>query len=129
VTSDSPLWRDRIRDEWLPRLGPRAAVLNASRRDVSERSAATALASAFGAGDSRPGAKVTSRDWCPLLIVVAPDGLATAYRLHRAFGDLRDGDGESLAILEARAFSRVGVEPPPPAKVTPASASASPGTG
>lgn len=93
VYSDSPHWQLFVEEQWLPRWGHRAVVLNWSdRREwLGNRSAEVALFRAFAG----------SRDFNPLGIVVPEQGPVTVVRFWRAFRDFKHGKDHSLRRAES----------------------------
>ena len=92
--SNSPNWKRYVEEEWLPRWGDRAVVLNWSERQNwrHERRPEIALFRAF-AGD---------REFNPLGIVVPHKGRsARVVRFWRAFREYKHGKDGSLRAAEA----------------------------
>lgn len=99
VTSESPLWKARIEQEWLPRMPSSFEVLNWSTRRKPSRLAtrlAWRLHSRF-AGQYR--------EYCPVVIVLRGNQYPAIFRFYRAFKESAQGRPEALAALESQLFA------------------------
>jgi len=95
VSSDSPLWRDHVREHILPRLARQAVILNWSERRRWRPSLARAAFFHFG-GD---------REYNPIGIVFKPFRRTRVFRFWRAFQDAKRGHLEGLQKLESEFFA------------------------
>ena len=92
VYSESPIWRDRIERELLPKLEGRAVVLNWSeRRHWLERLRLSSLVFRHFGG---------SREFNPLAVVFQPFRLARTFRFWRPYKDFKHGKAESVERME-----------------------------
>jgi hypothetical protein len=92
VYSDSPLWKEHLQAQLLPRLEPQAFVLNWSQRRQWPRGSLPVLAFAYFGGH---------REFNPLAVVFAPGRLPKVFRFWRPFQALKHGDAAPLARMEA----------------------------
>jgi hypothetical protein len=107
VYSDSPLWRDAIERDFLPRLGARAITLNWSERQRWRISLATLAFSYFGG----------SREFNPLGLVFQPFRRTRKFRFWKAFRALKADKPQALEILQHEFFA--AAELPPPTSAAP----------
>jgi hypothetical protein len=94
VYSNSPHWQRYVEENWLPKWGHRAVILNWSERSTWGRSAPAevALFRAFAG----------SREFNPLAIVIPPVGRDPhVVRFWRAFRDRKHGKDGLLQAAEA----------------------------
>jgi hypothetical protein len=98
IHSQSPIWKDRIQNEWLPRLGPRATTLDWSQRARWRRSIAVALFERFARVD---------RNFNPAVIVLRGLRQPYVFRFFRAFHEARHGRVSYLQRLEGDLFRTV----------------------
>jgi hypothetical protein len=91
VYSDSPVWREHVRERILPRLPANTVVLNWSERATWPRASVTVWAFRDYAG---------RLEFNPFGLVVPPFGRARRYRFWRPFRELKHGKPESLQALE-----------------------------
>jgi hypothetical protein len=95
VYSNSPTWQAYVEAEILPRLPPRAVVLNWSdRKNWPRFSLSTWLFDTFAG----------SREFNPIAIVFRPLAPPRRFRFWRAFRDYRHGRPQSLRQIEADLF-------------------------
>jgi hypothetical protein len=94
VSSDSPIWRDYIEREILPRLRGRAVILNWSQRKRWNYSLAVAAFGYFG-GD---------RAFNPLAVVFRPFRFAMAFRFFEPFQEFKHGKPEKVEKLKEQLF-------------------------
>ena len=99
VYSDSPLWRDAIERDFLPRLGGRAILLNWSERRRWRFSLAAIAFTYFGG----------SREFNPLGLVFRPLRRTRKFRFWKAFRDLKQGRPEALDALPRDFFEAAGL--------------------
>lgn len=101
VYSDSPIWKEHVESEVIPRLSERVVILNWSRRKRWRVSLATLLFQHFGG----------SKEFNPMAIVFRPFRTQTEFRFWRPFHDWKKGKTENLEVME-RSFlellSRIG---------------------
>jgi hypothetical protein len=97
--SDDTRWRQRIEQQWLPRIGRRSVVLDWKTRQ-----------------SFLPGAPIEShvfehwagsRDFDPIAIVIPAAGHVRTLRFRDAFIAHFRGDEQALALEEARLFALV----------------------
>jgi hypothetical protein len=98
VYSNSPIWKDHIEAEVLPRLPSTAAVLNWSQRSEWSRWSLSVWLFRFYAGN---------REYNPLAIVIRPWRGPMLFRFWRAFRDSKHGTIEPLRALEASFFQSI----------------------
>jgi hypothetical protein len=94
VSSDSPIWRDYVEREILPKLQGRAVILNWSQRKRWNRSLAVAAFRHFG-GD---------RAFNPLAVVFRPFRFARTFRFFEPFQEFKRGRPEKVESLKERLF-------------------------
>ncbi len=102
VYSDSPIWRDYIEERVLPHLGPRATVLNWSRRKQWRFSLSRLAFYHFGG----------SRQFNPLAVVFKPFHRTRTFRFWEPFRDYKQGHPDALHALERELFEAAGIERP-----------------
>lgn len=96
VYSDSPIWREYLTTQILPRLRTRAVVMNWSeRRTWRWWSLRTAVFQHFAG----------SRDFNPLIVLFRPFRSARIFRFWSAFSDWKHGDKEPVEGLCRELFS------------------------
>lgn len=91
VTSDSPVWKDYIQENWLDRFGSHFIVLNASRRSQWRNSPATRLYFFFCP---------QQENYCPVVILLQGFHHPRVYRFFYAFRDHKHGNDTALLKLE-----------------------------
>ena len=92
VYSDSPNWHDYIEQNIVPRMPSKTIILNWSqRRSWNTYSLPTLIFRHFGG----------HREFNPLVLVFRPGRRTRAFRFWKAFVDLKRGNQDSLAGLEA----------------------------
>jgi hypothetical protein len=96
VYSDSPLWKSHIESEWLPRFGPRVAVLNFSERRNWDPS--DPLVQMFN------GVADADRDFSPLVVMLRKDRRPLLFTFDPAFRLAKFGNREGLEGLERQMF-------------------------
>lgn len=94
VTSNSPRWQVYIEENWLPRWGQRAVVINWSERNQ------WGLTRYAGSAEQLFRAFRGSDEFNPLAIVVPPRGRRV--RIVRFYQAFRDRKAGKLALLEKR---------------------------
>lgn len=100
VTSDSPVWKDYIQENWLDRFGSRFIVLNASRCSQWHNCPATRLYFFFCP---------QVENYCPAVLLLRGILRPHVYRFFYAFRDHKHGNDTALLKLEedlARELSR-----------------------
>lgn len=95
VYSNSPNWQEYIERNILPRLPPRAILLNWSERKQWKFSLATMMFWHFGG----------SREFNPMALIFRPFRWVKKYRFFKAFKDFKHGNSESLQKMEAEFFA------------------------
>ena len=103
VYSDSPTWRARIQESWLPTLGRRAVTLNWSARATWPRSLEVRLFRRFI--DART-------NYNPAVLVFRGLHRPTVFRFYYAFQQAKHGRTQYLDALEAELFQELGVDTP-----------------
>ena len=99
IYSDSPLWKAHIEREWLPRFGPRVAVLNWSeRRDWDPTDP---LVQMF------KGVADPEREFTPIVIALRKERRPLLFRFDPAFRLAKFGDREALESMERRMFGMI----------------------
>jgi len=102
VYSDSPLWKSRIEEEWLPRFGSRIAVLNWSeRRDWDSTDPLVRLF--YGALD-------LNEDFSPAVILLRDQRRPLLFRFYSAFKHAQFGRDEDLRRMERQMFGMIHAE-------------------
>ena len=86
VYSDSPVWKEIIEHEVLPKLDENAVILNWSQRKQWKPSLAMLAFEYFGG----------SRDFNPLALVFRPLRRVKVFRFYRPFRDYKHGNVEGL---------------------------------
>ena len=99
VYSDSPYWRNYVEENFLPRLGERAVVLNWSQRKTWRWSLARWAFYHFG-GD---------REFNPLAVVFRPLRRTLVFRFWRPFRERQLGRADLLQQMEREFFGAIGV--------------------
>lgn len=99
VYSNSPVWRDYIVQNILPRLPPSSVVLNWSER---------ADWPSWNLGVWLFWVYAGSREYNPIAIVVRPLRAPLRFRFWRAFRDFKHGQAESLHAVEKEFFEYIG---------------------
>lgn len=100
IYSDSPLWKDYIHAQWLPRLGGSLDVLNWSeRRRWDSRDPRVRLFRAC-AGEE---------DFNPTVMLLRDRGAPLVFRFYPAFKNAKHGNREGLDMLERELFSALGL--------------------
>ena|ERR1041385_4044680 len=99
VYSDSPLWRSRIEEEWLPRFGSRVAVLHWSdRRSWDPTDPVVRLFK---------GAVDVTDDFNPAVILLRDKRRPLLFRFYPAFKHAQFGHPEDLQQMERQMFGIV----------------------
>lgn len=98
VYSDSPIWKDYVERELLPRLADRAVVLNWSERRKWSPSLAVWAFRYFGG----------SRGYNPLAIVFRPFRRAKTFRFYEPFRDFKHGKPERVARMTEELLVSIG---------------------
>lgn len=101
VYSESPVWRDRIRTEWLPRLGGVAVALNWSER-ASWRSDLRVRVFRWFCGERS--------NFNPAVVVFRGLKRPYVFRFFHAFEETKAGRQEYLTKLESQMFEAVGID-------------------
>jgi hypothetical protein len=101
VHSDSPVWKDHVDQEWLPRLDSFAAKLNWSER---ARWGASLEAQVF-----RHFCYPSRRNFNPAVIVFRGLRAPFVFRFYEAFHEAKIGRGRYLDELEAAMFEALSV--------------------
>ena len=94
VYSDSPIWREYIEREILPRLKDRAVVLNWSHRKRWRKSLAVLAFRRFGGW----------RAFNPLAVVLRPFRLPKVFRFFEPFQEFKHGRTAEVEQLKAELF-------------------------
>jgi len=102
VYSSSPLWRDAVERDFLPRLGGRAILLNWSERRRWRFSLAAIAFTYFGG----------SREFNPLGLVFRSLRRTREFRFWKAFRELKQGRPEALDALTRDFFEAAKAAPP-----------------
>ena len=100
ILSDSPIWRQYIEREWIPRLGDKVIILNWSNRKSWSRSLPVRLFRYFCA----PG---DNFNFNPALILLRGIKHPYIYRYYYAFHDAKHGRPGVLHGLEGHMFSQL----------------------
>ncbi len=103
VGSDSPVWSGHIADEWVPRIGSQAALLNWSERSRWPASLETELFRHFC---------VAERNFVPAVIVFRGLLEPHVYRFYYAFHEAKGGRPQYLQELEQMLLQEMGIENP-----------------
>jgi hypothetical protein len=98
VYSDSPNWKSHIETEVLPRLPPKAVVLNWSQRSRWPWWSLSVWLFRFYAG---------TREYNPLAIVIRPWRGPKLFRFWKAFRDYKHGKVQTLQSLETSFFQSI----------------------
>ena len=99
VYSDSPVWRDYIRERMLPHLQQRAVILNWSERQRWQFSLARVAFHHFGGG----------KEFNPLAVVFRPFRRTRTFRFWQPFRDWKHGHPEALVAMERELFEVAGI--------------------
>lgn len=99
VYSDSPVWKEYVEKEILPRLENRAVVLNRSKRKGWRTSLAVLAFRRFGGW----------RAFNPLAVVFEPFRPAKVFRFFEPFHDAKHGNPSRLTQLQAQLFEASNV--------------------
>jgi hypothetical protein len=99
VYSDSPVWKEYVESNILPRVGRHAVTLNWSRRREWGRT------HPFEAKLFRRWAG--EREFNPLALVIRPGRRVKVLRFWQAFRDFKHGRGAALKRAEAALFEEV----------------------
>ncbi len=94
VTSDSPKWKDRIGDLWVPRFGSEIKVLNWSQRHCWPKNVESQIFE-IATGPA---------EFCPVLIVFREHGLLEVFSFYRALKAANHGYPEALEKMEGLMF-------------------------
>ena len=97
VYSDSPIWRDYVQDEILPRLGDCAVVLNWSERRQWRQTLAVLAFHYFGG----------NREFNPLAVVFRPCRIARRFRFYQPFREFKQGKTEAVEKMQQELFDMV----------------------
>ena len=97
VYTDSPHWGSYIEENWLPRWGERAVILNRSRPWRPDEPAAKLWLVATG-----------GRNHTPVAIVIPSSGKLVAIPFFAAFRDAKHGKPKALHEAEARLTAAMG---------------------
>ena len=101
VYSDSPIWKDHIESEVIPRFSESVVVFNWSQRKRWRVSLATLLFHHFGG----------SKEFNPMAIVFRPFRTRIEFRFWRPFHDWKKGKTQDLEAMEQsflELLSRIG---------------------
>ena len=98
VYSDSPNWREYIEETILPRVTPRAVVLNWSERSQWRSSLATRVLRSIGG----------HKNFNPMVILFRPFRRTKVYRLWQPFQDKKHGNPATLDNMVQELFSELG---------------------
>jgi hypothetical protein len=96
VYSDSPVWRDYVEDNIIPRLPPSTIVLNWSRRCTWRWYSLPVMVFRFFGG---------TREFNPMVVVLRPFRRARRFRFWQAFKDYKHGNKTTLQSLERDMFA------------------------
>jgi len=99
VYSNSPIWKDYIEAEIIPRIQPRAVILNWSERNTW-RAPLSVLAFRYFGKD---------RDFNPLAVVFRPFHIPKTYRFLQAFKKFKHGDTKHVELLKEELFSAIRI--------------------
>jgi hypothetical protein len=97
VYSNSPVWQEYFETEIVPRLGPRAVVLNWSERKKWPRFGSLAVMAfgCFGGG----------REFNPLAVVFRPFRLRRTFRFWGPFKEYKHGKPEAVETMTLNLFA------------------------
>ena len=97
VYSDSPIWRDYIETNILPKLEENAIVLNWSQRSKWKRSLSTQTFRYFGG----------YRNFNPLAVVFYPFRIPRSFRFYKPFRDFKHGNVVPLNEVESELYNHL----------------------
>lgn len=97
VYSNSPVWQNYFETQIVPRLGPRAVVLNWSERKKWPRFGSLAVMAfrCFGGG----------REFNPLAVVFRPFRLRRTFRFWSPFKEFQHGKPEAVETMTTNLFT------------------------
>jgi hypothetical protein len=100
VYSDSPIWRDYIEDNFIPRIRTRSLILNWSDRRhwLKTFSLKSLVFHHFGG----------RREFNPLAVYFRPFRRHQTFRFHQAFHDWKHGKSATLKQIEEDFFACIG---------------------
>ncbi len=96
VYSDSPIWKDYVQTNILPRLGKSAIVLNWSERRTWKRLSLASLAFRYFGG---------AREFNPMAVVFRPLRWAKVLRFYKPFQDHKHGKTMPLERMQDALFA------------------------
>ena len=102
VYSNSPVWKDYIENEILPRIQNQSIILNWSERKTWKTSLSVLAFQYFG----------KDRNFNPIAIVFRPFHLVKTYRFYEAFKDFKHGRPRKVEEIKRALFETLGVEQP-----------------
>lgn len=100
VYSDSPVWREYIDAQILPKIAHRSIVLNWSQRNTWRPSLARVVFRHFGG----------SEEFNPMAVVFPLLRPAQVFRFWQPFRDWKHGRREPLERLQAMFFAFIGIQ-------------------
>lgn len=100
IHSDSPVWSDHIRTQWLPHFGPFARQLNWSQRATWSSSLEVRLFRRFC---------LATFNYNPAVLVLRGLRSPLVFRFFYAFHEAKHGDGQYLERLETQMFTALEV--------------------
>lgn len=104
VYSNSPIWRDYIEQQLIPRIADRSVILNWSeRRDWLDSWSLPSVTFRFFGG---------SREYNPLALHFRPLRRHRTFRFWKAFKDWKHGNPETLKLIEGQLFDTIGAKGP-----------------
>ena len=101
VSSDSPVWRERIATQWPPQLAEQAVKLNWSERSRWKSTLAVRMFRHFVMG---------STNYNPAVLVLRGLQQPAVYRFYYAFREAHHGRPEYLEELEASMLASMGID-------------------
>jgi hypothetical protein len=99
VYSNSPIWKDYIEREILPRIQDRAVILNWSERGTWKNSLEVLAFRYFGG----------QRNFNPIGMVFRPLHVAETYRFYDAFKEFKHGNVENVENIKRKLFESLGI--------------------
>jgi hypothetical protein len=100
VYSDSPIWKDYMESEIIPRIQNQAVILNWSERKTWKTSLPVAAFRYFG----------TDRNFNPIAMVFRPFHFVKTYRFFEAFKDFKHGNPRKVEELKNALFNDLEIK-------------------
>jgi hypothetical protein len=91
IYSDSPLWKDHIKKEILPKLPPNSIIMNWSERKTWKKLSLSSIVFHYFGG---------RKAFNPMAILFNPFRRAKVYRFYGAFKEYKHGKPERLELME-----------------------------